>query len=158
MSEMDERETATLVSLEPKMSKALLLRQSGKDLDAQLIFRQILADEPRLAEPRMELAHIAALQNDWEEAELQATEAIRILRAGGQWTSEVSPPALLSFAINLLGEVVVRPLEEGDLFLTDKPAFERRWNRASILFGEACKLDPENEDARRNLSRYKPLP
>jgi hypothetical protein len=157
MSEHEDQESATLQSLQPKMTKALHLRQAGKDDAALKVLREILAAEPRLAEPRLELAHIAALREDWAEAELQATEAIRALRAGGQWTTEVDPRSLLSFALNLLGEIVVRPLEEGDLFLTDRPRFVRTWNRASVLFGEASKLDPDNEDARRNLTRYAPL-
>ena len=83
--------------------------------------------------------------------------AVDILRSGGQWTDDVGADALLSFALNLQGEVLVRELEEGDLFLVDKEAFAQLWNGASLLFAEACELDADNEDARRNRSRYRAL-
>lgn len=146
-----------LDALAPKMVAALEARRAGEDSVAEKLLRDILRNEPRLAEPRLELAHLAAEREQWEEARTQAELAVTTLRAGGQWTLDVEPPALLSFALNLLGEVIVRWLEEGDLLLRDRPEFTRRWNEAAGLFADACRLDGTNDDARRNQTRYRPL-
>jgi len=146
-----------LSDLEPKMRMAMAARDQGNDGEARKLFDDILQEEPRLAEPRLELAHMAALVEDWEEAQGQARLAIDILKRGGQWTQDVEPKVLLGFALNLLGELMVRPLEEGDIFLTDRPRFDRSWNEASGLFALAIAADPDNGDARRNATRYRRL-
>ena len=147
-----------LPGLAKSMQKALKLREKGENARATTLFREILLAEPRLAEPRLELAWLAAEASDWDEAEQQARMAVEILEAGGQWNDDLSPPQLLAFALTMLGEVIVRPLEEGDLFLVDREGFTRRWNEAAELFSKAVELDGENEDARRNRSRYRPIP
>ncbi len=148
---------AVLDALAPKMRAALEARQSGDDDRAEKLLREVLRNEPRLAEPRLELAHLAVLRDQWDEARTQAEIAVTTLRAGGQWTLDVEPEALLSFAINLLGEVIVRSIEEEDLFLRDRSKFTDAWNRAALLFAEARSLDPTNDDARRNFARYRPI-
>jgi hypothetical protein len=85
------------------MRAAMKLRAKGDDAGAATLLRAILQDEPRLPEPRLELAHLAALRDDWEEAEGHARLAVAALRQGGQWT-ELGAEVLLSFALNLLGE------------------------------------------------------
>ncbi len=155
--EVLEADGAATAALEPKMQAALAHRQAGEDAQAERLLREIVAADPRLAEPRLELAHLAATREDWVEAEAQAQLATDLLRAGGQWIADLPAPSLLAFALNLLGETMVRPLEEGDLFLVDRPAFVRAWNRAAACFEEACRLDPTSEDARRNRTRYSPL-
>lgn len=146
-----------LPELARTMARALKMRESGKDGEAMKLYRDVLAVEPRLAEPRLELAWLAAGRNDWQEAEEQARFAVEILEAGGQWTDDLSPESLLAFALTLLGEVVIRPLEEGDLFLVDQTAFTQKWNEAAALFDRAVELDGDNEDARRNRARYRPI-
>jgi tetratricopeptide (TPR) repeat protein len=155
--EMMEFDQEQLTALEPKMRRALTAREQGNDGEARKLFEAILKEEPRLAEPRLELSHMAALTEDWEEAQSQARLAVEILKRGGQWTQDVEPQVLLGFALNLLGELMVRPLEEGDLFLTDRPRFDACWNEASTLFGLAMATDPSNVDARRNATRYRRL-
>jgi tetratricopeptide (TPR) repeat protein len=154
MMELDQEQ---LTALEPKMRLAMTAREQGNDAEAKKLFEEILKEDPRLAEPRLELAHMAALTEEWEEAQAQARLAVEILKRGGQWTQDVVPEVLLGFALNLLGELVVRPLEEGDLFLTDRPRFDTSWNEASTLFGLAIAADPSNVDARRNATRYRRL-
>lgn len=152
-----EADRAVIEALEPKMRAALAHRQAGREPEAERLLREIVRADPRLPEPRLELSYLAALREDWLEAEAQGRMAVRLLRSGGQWVADLQPSALLSFALNLLGETLVRPLEEGDLFLVDRPAFVRVWNEAAALFDEAATLDPASEDARRNLARYRPL-
>lgn len=145
-----------LAQLGEKFQAALVFRQKGDDTQAEPILRAILAVEPRLAEPRLELAHIAIGRGDWAEAEDQALEALERLRAGGQWIDTLPPGELLSFAANLLGEVLVREIEDGDLLLEDPVGFRRTWNEAAKLFREAVRSDPSNADALRNATRYVP--
>ena len=146
-----------LEALAPKMMAALELRREGEDEQATELLGEILKAEPRLAEARLELCHMAAQRSDWEEAEAQGRLAVETLRSGGQWTLDVEPAELMSFALNLLGEVLVRDLSEGDLLMTDRPAFEARWNEASGLFKEALESDNSNRDARSNCIHYRPM-
>lgn len=152
-----EADRAVTEPLEPKMRVALAHRQAGQEPEAEKLLREIIRADPRLPEPRLELAHLAALREDWTEAEAQARLAVELLRAGGQWIADLPPSTVLGFALNLLGETMVRPLEEGDLFLVDRPAFTRCWNEAAAVFEEAARLDPASEDIRRNRTRYRPL-
>jgi len=153
---MDEPEVH-LQELGPQLEQALALRGAGKDEEAIVLLREILKAEPRLAEPRLELSHIAASASDWREAEAQARLAVDTLRGGGQWTLDLEANELLSFALNLLGEVVVRGLEEGDLLMTNRPEFVERWNEASGFFREALEGDNSNKDARSNCIHYRPM-
>jgi len=146
-----------LEALKPLMQQAMALREEGKDEEASKMLREILRAEPRLAEPRLELSHIAAAASDWPEAENQARMAVDALRSGGQWTLDLEPGQILSFALNLLGEVVVRDLEEGDLLMVDRPLFVTRWNEASNCFREALEQDNANRDARTNCIHYRPM-
>ena len=148
---------AHLQRLEPLLEKALSLRGDGKDEEAIGLLREILQADPRLAEPRLELSHIAAAEGDWQESETQARMAVEALRAGGQWTLDLEANEILSFALNLLGEVVVRGLEEGDLLMTDRAEFVARWNEASGFFREAWEGDKSNKDARSNCIHYRPM-
>lgn len=136
-----------LIPLGAKLQKAMEFRAAGDAEQAHKLLREILITDPRLAEPRLELAGIAAGREDWDEAEEQARAALGLLRSGGQWTAAVSPLKLQSFATNLLGEVIYRSLECGDLMFRDAAKFDLRWNEAATLFAAALQLDPENEDA-----------
>ena len=63
-----------------------LKRMDAGDVDgAAEGFRRILKSEPRLAEPRIELARILVETNQLKEAEAEVREAIRILDGGGMW-------------------------------------------------------------------------
>ena len=146
-----------LKALQKRMDAGLRFRAGEDDSAARVEFEAILAAEPRLAEPRLELGHILLLEERFDEAEEHVRLAVSTLRAGGQWTEDVEPKVLLSFAINLLGETLARSLEEGDLFLTDRAGFTTRWNQAAAHFREAATIDPTNVDAIRNRLRFAPL-
>jgi len=140
-------EDAHLIVLGTKLEKAMELRGAGDSAGAHALLREILLVDPRLAEPRLELAHIAAEREDYEEAEEQARAALEILQRGGQWTANLSHKAILSFATNLVAEVVYRSIQDGDLIFRDAAKFNARWNEAAALFEKAAELDPTNEDA-----------
>ena len=72
-----------LDSLAPKMLHAMDLRRQGKDDEAVEVLTDVLRAEPRLAEARLELFHIAASKGDWEEGEGQGRRRGRA-REGGR--------------------------------------------------------------------------
>lgn len=143
-----------LADLAGRFEQGLELRRKGDTKGAQKAFQDILRAEPRLAEPRLELAHIATDAGDWEEAEAQARQSVEILRSGGQWIDSLQPQELLSFATNLLGEIIVREIEDSDTLIDDAEALQARWNEAATLFAAALLAWPTNTDAKRNSHRY----
>ncbi len=147
---------AHLIPLGRRLAEAMKLRSEGAADKALLVYHEILQVDPRLAEPRLELAHMAAEQEQWEEAEEQARAALDALRRGGQWTADVTESQLLSFAMNLLAEIIYRSVQDGDLIFRDEARFKARWNEAAGLFAEALRTDPENEDARYWASHVRP--
>jgi len=150
-------ESTVLEGLAEKLQRALELRDAEDDDAAEELLRSIITTEPRLAEPRLELAHIAVGREDWDEAEGQAREAVEILQRGGQWTLEIDPDVFLAFAYNLLGEILVRSIDGTDLIESDRDAFMKTWNAAAQAFEEAYQLDPDNEDIASNFGRVRPV-
>lgn len=145
-----------LSDLADKMQDALKAHREGKTKRSERLLREIVQTEPRLAEPRLELAHIAAGRADWTEAREQARLAVEVLRAGGQWTTDLEPGEVLGFALNLLGEVIVRDLDDAER-LRDEEEFHALWNEAAHAFDEARRADPTSADALRNATRYRPI-
>lgn len=124
-------------------------RQQGEHDEARKLFKTILDAEPRLAEPRLELGHMAIEADDLEEGEEHVRLAIAALEGGGQWIDDIDPSTLLSFALNLLGESLFRQAEkvaDSD----ERGRFVELWNEAADAFARAVRLDPDNVDARRN--------
>ncbi len=151
---MDERDDG-IQELEELWLGAVEARQDGRDDQAADLLRQILAAEPRLAEPRLELAHMAIQRGDLEEADEQAAMAVDILSRGGQWIDDLPGAQLEAFALNLLGEIRYARAEliaAGE----DREAFDTLWNEAADAFARASALDPENADARRNATHVRP--
>jgi tetratricopeptide (TPR) repeat protein len=150
-------ESETLDTLAMAFEKALDLRREGQEKRAELALHGILQIEPRLAEPRLELAHFALARGEADEAEEQARLAIETLRAGGQWTLDLPANRLLAYALNLLGEALSQRLETANELLDDRDAFLAAWNEAAALFDEAMSLDPTNDDAAENAQRVRPI-
>lgn len=137
-------------ALERRFLEAIEARREGRTDRAQDLLRAVLKEDPRLAEPYLELATMAGDAGDLDEAEALARTALEVLRQGGQWIADLSEGELMGFALNLLGEIVMRQAEER--VFGDPSAFRTRWNEAASLFAQACAEDPENEDARRNAT------
>ena len=135
--------------LEDLWNQAMEARQEGDDSKARKCLRKLLKQEPRLAEPHLELGHMEIQRDDLDEAEVHVRMAVEILERGGQWIDDVKPSKLLSFAVNLLGEILFRRAERisaGD----DRQRFDDLWNEAAGCFTRATGLDPENGEAKRN--------
>ncbi len=142
--------------LEAIWLQAMEAREKNLDEEARQLFHSILKQEPRLAEPRLELAHIEIERGQLQEAEEQTRLALEILNNGGQWTADLEPNILLSFGWNLLGEILFRQSEELATS-PDRDRFEGIWNDAAAAFKKALELDPENGDARRNATHCRPI-
>lgn len=152
-----ELEQAILDHLGEQLDQAMDLRLDGKTDEAEKILRDILETEPRLAEPRLELAHIALQKKNLEEAENQARYAVELLRSYGPWTLSLTAKQLLSYALTLHASVLSTILNASEDALEDPEALIAQWNEIASLFAEAAELDPKNETATELADRYLPI-
>jgi len=136
-----------LKELEVLFMKALELREKGKIEGAQKTFKEILHREPRLAEPRLELACMLLEANQLDEAESEARESLRILDAGGQWTLDIAEHELKAHACLVLGEVLRRRLEEDEAIFGDAETYRKLADEARGLYARAAELNPEDAEA-----------
>ena len=144
---IEEHEQQRILGLQQRFQQALQARARNDVDGAAELLRSILQIEPRLAEPRMELAHILINANQLTEAEEQAREAIRILESGGQWTDDLSGDALLSLAYTTLGEALRLRADSDEIIFGDPEAFQRLHSESRTVFLKASALDPENQHA-----------
>ena len=127
---------------------AAVQRMEKKDIDgAAEIFRRILQKEPRLAEPRIELARILIETRQTEEAESEIREAIRILESGGQWLDALTENQIQSIAYSLLAEVLRMRAEEDEVVFGDPDKWRAIVDESHAAFRKARDLDPENAHA-----------
>jgi tetratricopeptide (TPR) repeat protein len=125
-----------------------LKRLENADIDgAAECFKRVLAVEPRLAEPRIELARILMETQQLKLAESEVREAIKILENGGQWLDLVTEDELTSVAYGILAEVL-RVLAESDAVVFGDPDIWRNIvDESHAAFRRARELDPENSHA-----------
>lgn len=137
-----------LQGLGEQFMAALEVVRKGKVDEAAEALRAILRVEPRLAEPRIELArlHLELAQPD--EAAEQAEEAVEILRSGGQWIEDLSEEAVLSIAWDLRGEALRRMADKDEVVFGDPDEWRRLIEQSAAAFKEAARLDPDNAHAR----------
>ncbi|MCA9568535.1 MAG: hypothetical protein KC656_11865, partial [Myxococcales bacterium] len=82
-------------------------RVSTGDLDrAEDLLRDILRQEPRLAEPNLTLGRLLLDTQRLEPAEEHTRTALAILQDEGQWTEEVPEDVVLSIAHAQLAEIL----------------------------------------------------
>ncbi len=143
----EQQETENLKRLEIQLQAALELRRKGEIDKAAEALKGILKSEPRLAEPRLELASILLHAGQLEEAEGHAEEAISILESGGQWTDEIPENVLLSMAWSLLGESVRRQAESDAVVFGDPEEWKNLMERTKEAFKKAETLDTDNTHA-----------
>jgi thioredoxin-like negative regulator of GroEL len=144
-----ERDDDELVAaLEKRFGQALDARQRGDVDGAAELLRGILKLEPRLAEPRLELAHLLIETGQVDEAEDHVREAISVLESGGRWTEDLEDEQLQSLAWGTLGEVLRRKADADDVVFGPAAAYEALVKESQDAFAKAVALDPENEHAR----------
>ena len=136
-----------LAPLEERFTEALGCLDRGEHERADTLLRGILKEEPRLAEPRLELARLMLDRGDLLDAEEEAKEAIRLLEAGGQWNLDLPENVMLSLSHGLLGEVLRQRAESDEAVFGDEATFDDLTSRSLQHFNRAATLDPENEHA-----------
>jgi len=142
-----DRDEEHLEGLGDRFLVALGLMEKGEIDRAAELFRGIIKIEPRLAEPRMELARILLDTGQIDEAHGQATEAVRILDCGGQWTEALPENVVLSTAYGLVGEICRRMASADEVVFGDPDLWKERMDQAQAAFRRASALDPENAHA-----------
>jgi thioredoxin-like negative regulator of GroEL len=144
-----ERDDDELVrALEKRFEEALEARRTGDVDGAAELLRGILKLEPRLAEPRLELAHLLIETGQVEEAEDHAREAISVLESGGRWTEDLDDSQILSLAWGTLGEALRRRADDDAVVFGPAATYEALVKESQSAFARAIALDPENEHAR----------
>jgi tetratricopeptide (TPR) repeat protein len=144
--EIDHNE-AHLKGLGDRLMLALRLRESSQVDKAAEVLLGILKAEPRLAEPRLELARILLDTKQLDEARSHADEACRILESGGQWTDEVPENVLRSMAFGLLGEIIRRQADSDAIVFGEPETWRALQAESEAAFKKARALDPENNHA-----------
>jgi Tfp pilus assembly protein PilF len=141
--------------LEKIFMEAVEANNGGRTEQAEKLFKDVLAEEPRMTEPRLELASIYLRRGQLEEAEEQAREALHYLERGWKWLEELTDDQMLAHACNLLGEILKQQSTSDDVMRQGDGAIRQRWQEAGELFERAAELDPENPDVMSNYFGFK---
>jgi tetratricopeptide (TPR) repeat protein len=147
MTDPDEDEKKKLDELGRRFLAALGHKDAGRTDEAEDALRAILRQEPRLAEPRLELARIQLDTDRLDEAEDHAREALDVLEKGGQWTDDVPEAVVTALAHATLAEILRRKADEDDVIFGDPAAFKALVDDAKAHFAKAAALDPSDEYA-----------
>ncbi|MBW1876843.1 MAG: hypothetical protein JRI25_07550 [Deltaproteobacteria bacterium] len=144
MTDFKENEDELAV-LERRFLDALRSKDGGNIDKAEDELREILGVEPRLAEPRMELARILLETNRVEDAEVHAREALERLVAGGQWTDDLPEDVLQALCHALLAEILRRRADEDGVIFGGPQIFRDLVKESQEHFQRAAALDPSDE-------------
>ncbi len=141
---------AHLATLGPRFLDAIQKRAAGK-VDAALeAFTEILKTEPRLAEPRLEIARIYLEMGRLDDAEEEAREALRILESGGQWTEDLPENVVLALGWALLGEILKEKAASDEVVFGDPDVFTGLLQQSRAAFARAAELDPSDTASAMN--------
>jgi tetratricopeptide (TPR) repeat protein len=146
-SPADEQHTN---ALQKPFLNALKLRRKGDLNKATKLLHEVLAGDPRLPEPHLELAHIHLEAERFDEAEEQAREGLKWLMQGGQWVKDLDPKVVLSHAHDLLGQILQDRAATDEVVFGDEDLFKDLIKEARRHFVTARDLDPKNEHANFN--------
>jgi tetratricopeptide (TPR) repeat protein len=133
-----------LADLGPSFVEALKLRGEGSVDAAMEKLRAILKAEPRLAEPRLEVARILLELGQLEDAEAESREALRILESGGQWTDDLPENVVLAVGYALLGEVLKERASSDEVVFGPEDVFRDLIESSRAAFARAHALDPSD--------------
>ncbi len=133
-----------LDELQSRFVAAMADKEAGRIDAAEDAYRAILAEEPRLAEPRLELAHLLLATDRVEEAVEHARLAVEHLEAGGQWVEDLSEEVVRALAHRVLAEALRRRADEDDVIFGDPEVFRGLLAEARAHFERASRLDPSD--------------
>jgi hypothetical protein len=143
---MDENESEEeLVALQMRFKQALIAR-SKNDIDAAgELLRGILAVEPRLPEPHLELSNLLFTVGQHDDALVHAEEAVKLLEAGGQWTDDLPENVLMSLAYSTLGEILLHIANQDSTVFGPEEEWKKLMSRSRTVMKKAQALDPDND-------------
>lgn len=145
--DLTQADEAHLAALAQRFLVALAHVRKGEVDAAAEELRGILKVEPRLAEPRIELARLLLETGQEEEAAEQTDEAIRILDGGGQWNDDLPEGVLKGLAWDLHGEALRRQADRDEVVFGDPERWRELVEQARAAFAKAAALDPDNAHA-----------
>ncbi len=145
MFDHDAREAEALEALGARFMAALRLEEAGKLDEAEDELRAILRAEPRLPEPRMQLARRMLEAGRLDDAEENAREALLHLEKSGPWTDEIPPDTVRAVAHAQLAEILRRKADEDDLIFGAPEVFAATVEESRAHFEAAAALDPSDE-------------
>lgn len=128
--------------LERQFMAAVRARNAGEVDQALDLFETILAQEPRMAEVHIELAHIGIDTGRLEDAEGHARRALELLAGSGLWLETFELTTVTSVAHSLLAEALRRRADEDDIIFGDPATFMALVKEAKQHFDRAAELDP----------------
>lgn len=141
----EAHEQERLDELGNRFLSALSDKEADRIDDAEEALRAIVSEEPRLAEPRLELARILLDTGRLTEAEEQAREGVAHLDATGPWVDEIPANVLEALAQRLLAEVLRRRADEDDVIFGDPATFHGLVAESKAAFTKAAELDPNDD-------------
>ena len=137
-------EQEALEALSQQFLGALAAKDRG-DIDrAEEALRAVLKVEPRLPEPRMELARILLDTDRLADAEPHARDALEHLGSSGPWTDELPENVVVGLAHALLAEILRRHADEDDVIFGDPERFRALVAESKEHFDKAAELDPDD--------------
>lgn len=141
------KEEVHLEGLADRFEEAMAARRANDADRAIDLLRGILRDEPRLAEPHLELAGLLLGLEQPEEALEHAREAVRLVSAGGVWTEAVPAKVIESLAWDTLGECLKQTADQDSVVFGPEDRWRALMEEAKFAFARAAELDPDNEHA-----------
>lgn len=144
-TEAEQLEQEKLEELGKRFLDALNDKSEGRLDEAEEALRAIVAEEPRLAEPHLELARVLLDTNRLTEAEEHAREGVDHLDATGPWVDDIPTNVLEAMAQRLLAETLRRRADEDDVIFGDPEDFHRLVRQSKAAFAKAAELDPSDE-------------
>lgn len=144
MEEHEASEQRVLDDLSKQFLAALGKKEAGDFDAAEEALHAILKVEPRLAEPRMELARILLETDRVADAEPHAREALEQLERDGQWIDDIPDEVVKGIAHALLAEILRRRADEDDVLFGDPDTWRALIDESKAHFAEAAELDPSD--------------
>lgn len=138
-------ESSALEALEPKFLAALHDKEAGRLDEAEEALRAVLEIEPRLPEPRMELARLLLDSERVDDAVEQARTALEHLDNTGPWNDDLPAEVVGSIAHALLAECLRRHADSDAVLFGDPAVFQRLLRESKEHFAKAAELDPTDE-------------
>ena len=141
------KEETHLAGLADRFDEAMAARRSADVDRAKELLRGILKDEPRLAEPHLELAGLLLDLEQPEEALEHAREAVRLLNSGAVWTEAIPANVLAGLAWDTLGECLKQVADQDSVVFGPEERWRALMEESRFAFAQAVELDPTNEHA-----------